>query len=374
MPISFRLTATDPSCQARRGVLSTPHGDVQTPAFMPVGTAGSVKGLTPRQVSETGATMVLANTYHLYLRPGHQTVQELGGVHRFVAWDGPILTDSGGFQVFSHKEIRKISDDGVKFASFIDGSKHFIGPEESMAIQESLGADIAMAFDECPALPATRDRIKDAMDRTTRWLGRCVAAHSLADQGLFGIVQGGVETDLRAEHVEAITAFDLPGYALGGLSVGEEPEQMYDVVQHTAPLLPADRPRYLMGVGRPEDLLECVIRGVDMFDCVMPTRNARNGLLFTSQGRLVIRHAAHKRDERPLDPECGCYTCSNFSRAYLRHLHMAKEILAPVLCSLHNVHYYQELMSNIRSAVADGSLLELRKRLRSARENRETTG
>lgn len=369
--LRYELLHQDPHTQARAGKVITPHGEIETPIFMPVGTLGSVKCMKPRELHEIGAQIILGNTYHLYLRPGHQLIEKMGGLHNFIGWEKPILTDSGGFQVFSQEGLRKITEKGVEFRSHLDGSKHFIGPEESMAIQMSLGADIAMAFDECAALPATKERIKDAMDRTTRWLARCVEAHNKPEQALFGIIQGGIELDLRQQHLEELLPFDLPGYAIGGLSVGEAPADMYRVVADLAPRMPADKPRYLMGVGTPEDLVNCVESGVDMFDCVMPTRHARNAQLFTSLGRIKMRNAQYIDDEGPLDPHCSCYTCQTFSRSYLRHLYNSKEMLGPILGTLHNLHYYLAIMSQMREAIKEGRFLEWKQHFYALREGAE---
>jgi queuine tRNA-ribosyltransferase len=350
--LRFEVKFMDSETSARMGRLITAHGEIETPIFMPVGTAGTVKGLRPSDVKDAGAQIILANTYHLFLRPGYELIRQGGGLHKFMAWDKPILTDSGGFQVFSHSELRKISEEGVTFRSYIDGSKQWMGPEESMEAQQALGADIAMAFDECAALPAPRATLLDAMHRTTRWLKRCIEAHHREDQALFGIIQGGTEIDLRKQHLQDIAQFDLPGYALGGLSVGETPAEMYKVVHEIAPLMPADRPRYLMGVGRPIDLATCVAGGIDMFDCVMPTRNARNAYLFTRKGPK-IRNARYRDDWQPIDDQCGCYTCRNFSRAYLRHLFVCKEMLGPILATQHNICYYLDLMREMREAISE---------------------
>ena len=358
---SFQVEARDVETSARAGTLMTPHGVIETPIFMPVGTAGTVKGMKPRELLEIGAQIILGNTYHLYLRPGHELVRQMGGLHGFASWDRPILTDSGGFQVFSQAELRKISEKGVEFRSYLDGSKHFMGPEESIAIQEALGADIIMAFDECVALPAPREQIQEAMDRTTRWLHRCIAAKTRDDQALFGIVQGGIEVDLREQHLATLAELDLPGYALGGLSVGEAPEDMHRVVHAIAPLMPKTKPRYLMGVGRPEDLVACVAGGIDMFDCVMPTRNARNSQLFTRYGRLQIRNARFREDPEPIDPTCDCYTCSTFSRAYLRHLYTCKELLGSILGTLHNLAFYLRLTREMRIAIQQGEFSSWRR-------------
>lgn len=350
----FEVTHKDTETQARAGRIITPHGEIETPIFMPVGTAGSVKGLQPRALHEIQAQIILGNTYHLFLRPGHDLVARAGGLHRFMQWNGPILTDSGGFQVFSHSELCKISEAGVEFRSHIDGSRKWLGPEESMAVQEALGADIIMAFDECVALPATPIKVKEAMERTTRWLERCIKAHQRPDQALFGIVQGGIDLSLREQHVRDLSSFDLPGYALGGLSVGEAPEDMYRVVHAIAPQMPEHKPRYLMGVGKPIDLVTCVAGGIDMFDCVMPTRNARNAFLFARHAPIKIRNAQYKEDWGPVDPTCPCYTCQHFSRAYLRHLFVSKEMLGPILATHHNLHFYLHLMQDMRNALRSG--------------------
>ena len=352
--VRYELLHEDASgTRARRGRLHTPHGLIETPIFMPVGTVGSVKGVGPDDLLTLDAQIILGNTYHLMLRPGDDLVGEMGGLHRFISWDRPMLTDSGGFQVFSLAEKRKITEEGAAFQSHLDGRHILLTPERSIEIQETLGADIIMAFDECP--PSTEDRayMEKSLARTTRWLQRCVKAWSRERSSLFGIVQGGLDQELRKRHTEEVCAVDLPGYALGGYAVGETPEAMYEGVAWSAPLLPRDKPRYLMGVGTPVDLVTCVEQGVDMFDCVLPTRCARNGLLFTSEGKLVIRNATWARDERPADPACSCYTCRNFSRAYLRHLFVAGEILAMRLNTLHNLHYFLDLMKQVRQAIAE---------------------
>jgi queuine tRNA-ribosyltransferase len=358
---SFTLQAT--SGHARAGLLATPHGVVETPAFMPVGTAGVVKALTPRDLRDAGAQIVLANTYHLMLRPGDELVAKMGGLQRFSGWHGPMLTDSGGYQVFSLSALRRLSEEGVQFQSHLDGSRHLLTPERSMEVQRHLGADVVMAFDECAPWPAPREAVEEAMLRTTRWARRSRDAFARTDDGrqwLFGIVQGGVHDDLREQSAREITALDFPGYAVGGLSVGEPKEDMWRVLDRTAPLLPADRPRYLMGVGTPEDLLEGVARGVDLFDCVLPTRNARNGQLFTREGRLGIRNARYRDDPRPPQEGCGCYTCRTVSRAYLRHLHLADEITGSVLMTIHNVHHYLDTLKTIRQSILLGRFAERR--------------
>lgn len=356
----FYLDAVDPVTGARVGRWETPHGVVETPAFMPVGTLATVKGLTPEQLSRAGAQMVLSNTYHLALRPGAEVVAEMGGLHRFMGWDGPILTDSGGFQVFSLATLRKIDDDKVVFRSHIDGSLLELSPEQAVKIQEQLGADCIMCLDECPPHDAPVEKMIAAVDRTTRWAARCRDAQKRDDQALFGIVQGGTHRELRERSAVGLLPINFPGYAIGGLSVGEAPEDMYTTLDFTVPMLPADRPRYLMGVGRPVDILEGVLRGLDLFDCVMPTRNGRNATAFTSEGTLKLRNLKHQTDPRPLDSECECPVCQQFSRAYLRHLFMAKEMLGPILLSWHNISYYQQLLKKLRQAIRDGKSAEFR--------------
>ena len=357
---SYTLIHQDTFTSARVGKLHTPHGIVNTPIFMPVGTRGTVKACTPEMLSDQiQAEIILANTYHLYLRPGHKTVHDAGGLHRFMGWEHPILTDSGGFQVFSLGSLRTITESGVTFRSTIDGTEHFISPERSIEIQNALGADIIMAFDECPALPNDYAYLKNSMEMTLRWAARCKAAHQNPNQLLFGIVQGGMEKGLRQASVEGTVSIGFPGYAIGGLSVGEEKTLMYETLAHTAPLLPDEKPRYLMGVGTPEDLVYGVRCGVDMFDCVMPTRNARNGSLFTTAGIVRIKNAKYSRDFAPLDSACTCYTCQNFTRAYLRHLHVENEILGSQLHTVHNLHFYLSLMRGIRRAICNGSFAAL---------------
>jgi len=349
--VRYELLHEDATTGARRGRLHTPHGTIETPVFMPVGTAGSVKAVAPDDLRALETQIILGNTYHLMLRPGEALIGELGGLHRFISWERPMLTDSGGFQVYSLAEKRKITEEGATFQSHLDGAKHLLSPERSIEIQETLGADVIMAFDECPPALSERGYLEPSLARTTRWLTRGVAAWSRQRSSLFGIVQGGLHEDLRKRHAEEICAIELPGYALGGYAVGEAPAQMHAGVAFSAPLLPRHKPRYLMGVGTPLDLVTCVGSGVDMFDCVMPTRNARNGFLFTSQGKLVIKHARYARDERPLDPACACYTCKTFSRAYLRHLFIAGELVAMRLNTLHNLHFYASLMAGARAAI-----------------------
>ena len=366
--IDFKLIATDRSTAARLGSLTTLHGRIDTPIFMPVGTQATVKAMTPEELVEAGAQIILANTYHLYMRPGHELVARMGGLHEFMHWDGPILTDSGGFQVFSLGELRKITEDGVRFQSHLDGSYHFISPERAMEIQEALGGDIVMCFDDCPPANADYSYVRRSMEMTTRWAVRCREAHRMPGQALFGIVQGGMFRDLREESVASLRGIGFDGYAVGGLSVGEEKGVMFDVMSHTAPLLPPDQPRYVMGIGTPEDLIEGINAGFDMFDCVMPTRNARNGMLFTSFGRLNIKGAAYAEDRSPVDPDCGCYVCRNYSRAYLRHIFKAGEILASRLNTWHNLHYYLSLMANSRKAIAEGRFGEFRREFYAKRQ------
>lgn len=368
MAFGFKLIKTDKNSRARLGIMSTPHGEVNTPIFMPVGTQATVKTMSPDELKGIGAEIILSNTYHLYLRPGHELIERLGGLHRFMGWDRPILTDSGGFQVFSHSQLRKITEEGVKFQSHLDGSYHFLTPESATGIQGSLGADIIMCFDECAPYPSSYDYLKQSMEMTLRWAKRCKDAKTRDDQALFGIIQGGMHRDLRLESTNGLLDIGFDGYAIGGLSVGETKPLMYEVVDYTAEAMPADRPRYLMGVGTPEDLVEGVKLGVDMFDCVMPTRNARTGTLFTSFGKINIKNAKYAEDESPVDPECGCYTCRNFTRAYLRHLYHAGEILAMRLNTLHNLYYYLNLMKDIRAAVNEDRFLEFRGAFYSKKE------
>lgn len=354
MAFEFEIEAVDPS-GARTGRFHTPHGVVETPVFAPVGTKATVKALRPSDLHELGVTLVLSNTYHLYLRPGDDIIRDLGGLHSFMNWDGPILTDSGGFQVFSLSDTREIDAGGVTFQSHLDGSYHRFTPEKSVAIQENLGADIIMAFDECPP-PDDYDYVKESLGRTHPWLLRCLDAKTRPDQALFGIVQGGIFPDLRQESARFITDLDLPGYAIGGLAVGESKAQMYATLNFLQPLLPADKPRYLMGVGAPEDVVNAVRRGVDIFDCVLPTRIARNGAALVKGGRLNLRNAQYARDPAPIDAACTCYACANFSRAYLRHLVKANEILAHVLLTTHNLHFLLRLMEEIRQAIRKKSM------------------
>ena len=350
----FEVTAQDG--QARQGRLTLAHGDVHTPVFMPVGTYGTVKGMPPEAIEATGAQIILGNAYHLYIRPGLEILGLHGGLHKMMGWNKPILTDSGGYQVFSLKELRKISEEGVEFRDHKAGDKHKLTPEAIIAAQEVIGSDIMMAFDECPDLTRPRRYLEASMARTTRWAKRCLEARTRPDCALFGITQGGVDLELRQRHIEELCPLPFDGFAIGGLSVGEAKSAMYETVEAVAPTLPADRPRYLMGVGTPNDLLECIRRGVDMFDCVMPTRNGRNGQVFTSQGRRIIQHARYKQDLEPLDPNCDCYTCQNYSRSYIRHLFVNNEMLAGYLLTLHNIHYYINLVDGARAAIAAGGL------------------
>ena len=355
-PLSFQLEHTQGAARAGRLTLVGRKGQnhlITTPMFMPVGTAGSVKAMTTAEVKGLGAQIILGNTYHLYLRPGHERVERLGELHQFMNWDGPILTDSGGFQVFSLADLNKIDDEGVTFQSHIDGSYHRFTPELSMAIQRALGSDIVMAFDQCPPYPATRDQVQDAMRRTLRWAERGLRFELKPHQARFGIVQGGLFEDLRVQSAQEITALPFDGFALGGLSIGETPELMQAMTRFAAPLLPDQKPRYLMGVGRPEDLVEGVRAGIDLFDCVMPTRNARNGQLFTSQGKINIKNARYADDAGPLDPACPCESCTQYSRAYLRHLYVAGEALSMRLNTLHNLTYYVGIMSQMRAAILE---------------------
>ena len=345
---------------ARLGEIQTARGVVHTPVFMPVGTRGTVKALTPEDLHSLGATMVLANTYHLWLRPGMDVIKSVGGLHRFMHWDGSLLTDSGGYQVFSLAPTREISEEGVAFQSHLDGSRHFLTPELAIQIQEALGADIIMCLDECTPYPASSEYVQGSMERTIRWARRCLQAQTREDQALFAIVQGGMSSELRRVCAERLVEIDFPGYALGGLSVGEPKEEMLEVSAACLPLLPENKPRYVMGVGTPEDLVELVGLGADMFDCVLPTRNARNGMLFTSSGRVVIKNKQHRNEDMPIDELCTCYTCSHYSRAYLRHLFKAKEILAYRLNTIHNLWYFLELMRQMRRAIAAGTFEEFR--------------
>ena len=353
MNTPFTLHCNSSRSPARCGEVKTRHGVFQTPVFMPVGTQATVKAVTPETLVDLGAEIVLANTYHLFLRPGHELIRDFGGLHSFMHWDKPILTDSGGFQIYSLKDLATISEDGATFKSHIDGSKHFLSPELAVAVQEDLGADIIMCLDTCIPYPASKKEADEATKLTGRWAKRSREAQRKHDRLLFGIVQGGMYADLRSQAVDELIEIGFDGYALGGLSVGEPIELMYDMAEQTAAILPDSYPKYMMGVGRPEDLVECVYRGIDMFDCVMPTRNARNGMLFTSTGRLVIKNAQYYNDQRPVDEDCDCYTCRNYTRAYLRHLYMAREIMASQLNTIHNLHYFVSLMGQMREAIRE---------------------
>ena len=360
--VTYELLHVDKKSGARRGVIHTPHGDIQTPVFMPVGTQAAVKCMRPEQVKDMGAEIILSNTYHLHLRPGEDLIKEAGGLHKYMNWDRAILTDSGGFQVFSLGRLRKISEDGVSFQSHIDGSKHMLSPEKSIEVQQALGSDIMMAFDECAPYPAEREYIVDSMHRTMRWLERCKQAWTNRDtQALFGIMQGGVFKDLRRESAAIISDMDLPGYAVGGLSVGEPKELMLDVMDDCVDLLPKNKPRYLMGVGTPDYLFEAVQRGIDMCDCVEPTRIARHGLATTSHGRINLKNAKYERDFTPLDDECDCYTCRHYSKAYIRHMIKAGETMSAMLLSEHNLHFLINMMRNIRKAIEEDRFLEYKK-------------
>jgi len=366
--VKFAVRATDGA--ARCGTLVLAHGEVRTPAFMPVGTYGAVKAMSPAELTELGAEIVLGNTFHLWLRPGLEVIRAHGGLHRFMGWKGPILTDSGGFQVFSLGPLRKVSEEGVAFQSPINGDQLFLTPEESMAIQRALDADVVMVFDECTGYPATRDEAAASMRLSLRWAERSKRAHAGNPNALFGIVQGGMHADLRDESLAALVAVGFDGYAIGGVSVGEPKDEMERIVAHTAPRLPAESPRYLMGVGTPEDIVAAVTAGIDLFDCVLPTRNARNGWLFTRFGDVKIKNARHREDTQPLDASCACHTCRNFTRAYLHHLHRTNEILGARLNTLHNLFYYHTLMRELREAIAGGTLAAFRARF-SADRSRE---
>jgi queuine tRNA-ribosyltransferase len=365
----FNVEHKDPATQARAGRIKTAHGEIETPVFMPVGTAGTVKAITQEMLEHLDARIILGNTYHLFLRPGHEIVFDLGGLRKFISWDRAILTDSGGFQVFSLGELRKIREEGVEFRSHLDGSKQFLSPEVSMRIQHALGSDVVMCFDECTPFPATREQARDSLELTARWARRSRSEFDRLKEtpqstavapALFGIIQGSVYEDLRSQSLERLLEIGFEGYAIGGLSVGEEKRLMYDVTEFIAPQMPADKPRYLMGVGTPEDLIECVARGVDMFDCVMPTRNARNGQVFTSRGKMNVRNARFARDDRPLDEECECAVCRRYSRAYVRHLYNCGEMLGGTLCSYHNLAFYLDTMRRVRQAIALGEFARFR--------------
>lgn len=359
MPISYELIKECKQSGARLGILHTPHGEVETPIFMPVGTKATVKTMTPEELKEIETQIILSNTLHLYLRPGHELIEKAGGLHEFMHWDGPILTDSGGFQVFSLDDLRDISEEGVEFRSFIDGSKHFFTPEKSIEVQNALGADIIMAFDECPPYPAEKEYVRKSLEMTTRWAKRCKEAHKNPDtQGLFGIVQGGMFRDLREQSAKELIELDFPGYAIGGLSVGEPKDLMIEVLEYTAPMLPKDKPRYLMGIGTPDYIFQAAINGIDMFDCVYPTRIARNGTAMTSTGRMNLKNAQFKEDLRPIDESCDCYACKHYTRAYVRHLVKENEILASRLVTIHNLNFLLRLTENIREAIKEDRLLD----------------
>lgn len=361
MAIRYEFIKECKQTGARLGRVHTPHGIIDTPTFMPVGTQATVKTMSPEELKTMDAHIILSNTYHLFLRPGHELIERAGGLHKFMNWDRPILTDSGGFQVFSLSEMRKITEEGVEFRSHLNGDKLSLSPEKAMEIQNALGPDIMMAFDECPPYPAEYEYVKQSTERTSRWAERCLAAHKRKhDQGLFAIVQGGMYEDLRKQSARELTSMDFPGYAIGGLSVGEPKHLMYEVLDYTVPILPADKPRYLMGVGSPDALIEGSIRGIDMFDCVLPTRIARNGTTMTSTGRLVIRNAKYAEDLGPLDPACSCYTCKNYSRAYIRHLLKADETFGIRLTTYHNLHFLLQLMRDVRQAIMDDRLRDFR--------------
>ncbi len=360
-PIRYELIKTCKQTGARLGMLHTPHGSFETPMFMPVGTLATVKTLSPEELKEMGAGVILSNTYHLWLRPGHEIVKEAGGLHVFMNWDRGILTDSGGFQVFSLSEFRRIEEEGVYFRNHLNGDKLFLSPEKAMEIQNALGSDIMMAFDECPPYPATYEYMKRSVERTSRWAERCLKVHQRPnEQGLFGIVQGGEFEDLRKQSAQDLVSLDFPGYAVGGLSVGEPKEVMNRVLEFTTPLLPANKPRYLMGVGSPDSLIDGAIRGIDMFDCVLPTRIGRNGTVMTSEGRVVIKNAKYARDFTPLDPNCDCYTCRNYTRAYIRHLIKCDETFGIRLTSYHNVYFLIKLMEQVRQAIREDRLGDFR--------------
>lgn len=360
-PLQFKITAQDPSTHARTAVVQTSHGSFQTPVFMPVGTQGTVKGVAPRDLEGLGAEIILSNAYHLFVRPGIEVIQQAGGLHKFMGWEKPILTDSGGYQVFSLSRLRKITEEGVTFQSHFDGREIFLTPEKVIEIQEALGSDIAMAFDECPPYTNDRKRIKDSLDLTVKWAERARAAHRREEQALFGIIQGGIFETLRRESLEKTVALEFDGYALGGVFVGEPKEEALQILGEIGPLMPAGRPRYLMGAGTPLELLEAVASGIDLFDCVNPTRYARNGSAFTRKGLVVVRNGKYTQDFKPVDETCVCYTCRNFSRSYLRHLVNCDEMLGPQLISIHNLHFFLELMRQMRQAIESGTFAGFKK-------------
>jgi len=366
MAFRFEIIKKDSFSRARLGSVETDHGSFISPAFLPVGTQGTVKSLTPEELVEIGVEAILGNTYHLYLRPGHETIGKLGGLHNFIHWERPILTDSGGFQIFSLGTLRKISEEGVTFQSHLDGSSHFLTPEKVIEIQRVLGSDIAMVLDECVPYPSAYEYVRTSMERTNRWAKRCLRAREETDPALFAIIQGGIHRNLRQECAQTLVEMGFQGYAIGGLSVGEPKSAMLDVLKWTVPLLPEGAPRYLMGVGTPEDMIDAVMLGVDLFDCVLPTRNARNGTLFTSSGKISIKQAQYAEDPKPVDEACTCYTCRNYSKAYLRHLYLSKEILSSRLNTIHNLYYYIHLLGRIREAIQEGSLLDFHKSHTSA--------
>ncbi len=371
MSFQFHLTKTDKEVGARLGKIITAHGEFETPAFIPVGSQAAIKSMTSDDLMEIEVEIISNNSYHLYLRPGHRTIEQLGGLHRFMNWNRPILTDSGGYQLFSLGQLREISVDGVIFQSHIDGSRHFISPEMAIEIQRSLGADIIMSLDECIPYPVSHEYALRSTSLTTEWARRCNETLRGNGQALFGIVQGGMFEDLREKSAKELREIGFDGYAIGGLSVGESREVMYRIVSHTVPHLPREKPRYLMGVGKPEDIINAVMRGIDLFDCVIPTRNARNGMLFTSFGKLVIKNACHATDERPIEEGCGCYTCRHYSRAYLRHMYMAREILALRLNTIHNLYYYIHLIKGLRKAIRRDRLQDFCKEWKKKREERD---
>ncbi len=371
MAFKFEVLKKDISSRARLGRIDTNHGSFQTPAFLPVGTQGSVKSLTPEELIELNVEAILSNTYHLYLRPGHEIIKRLGGLHRFIHWDRPILTDSGGYQIYSLGDLRKITEEGVIFQSHLDGSTHLLSPEKVMEIQEAFGSDIAMVLDECIPYPATYEYVKKSIELTTRWAERCLNKKLDNGSALFAIIQGGIYKDLREKSATELIELGFDGYAIGGLSVGEPKSIMKEVIEWTIPSIPEEFPRYLMGVGTPEDIVEAVMLGVDLFDCVLPTRNARNGTLFTSKGKLSIKQARYIEDQRPIDESCNCYTCKNYSRAYLRHLYMSKEILSPRLNTIHNLYYYINLMERIRESIKNGTFTEFYNSFVKSQDNLE---
>jgi queuine tRNA-ribosyltransferase len=374
MAFQFEILKKDPASRARLGKIETGHGAFSTPAFFPVGTQGTVKSLTPEDLLEIGVEAILGNTYHLYLRPGHEIIGRLGGLHRFMHWERPILTDSGGYQVFSLGDLRKISEEGAMFRSHLDGALHFLTPEKTVEIQRSLGSDMAMVLDECVTYPSPYEYVKTSTSLTTRWARRCLEARRETDPALFAIVQGGMYRDLREESARSLTEMGFHGYAIGGLSVGEPKTVMMEVLEWTAPMLPEETPRYLMGVGTPEDILNAVWLGIDLFDCVLPTRNARNGTLFTSSGKLSVKQAQYVEDDRPVDESCRCYTCRHYSRAYLRHLYLANEILSSRLNTIHNLFFYMSFMQKIREAIAEGRLVDFYKEHTRRSRDLETEG